>query len=584
MKNPSSLPDLSALKKSTDLLAVVQSRGVKLKRQGADFVGLCPFHEEKTPSFHVTPSKNLFHCFGCGAAGSVIDFVMRKYGLGKREAGLKLCAQIPGVRRVEEPAASSAVHRAETSAIFAALVTHYHETLFSADRRGLDYLKSRGLGDLEMLKHFQVGFVNGGGRKLLSAAQVQAAKAIGLVNAEGNEKFYLRVVVPIFDEHGQPVGLYGRAIEPVERRASSVEHGGAIHHLYLAGEHRAVWNGAAAAVYPDELILTESLFDGLAIWRARKKNVIASYGAGGWTPQHAALMEKHSVRKLVIAYDQDEAGDKGVRELANDLKTVAAHRLKWPEKIKDACDYFQYTRELDFKGTPETFSSLLAVAPRIGAPRAASARLSLVEKTDEAALFQNGAIAYRVRGLSSNGSLRLVLTAKKGETQHTDHFDLYASKARKMFAALCAERLGVEAVKVEEDLLALVERLEEMKEENAVPAAVMKPAMSESEKEEALALLRSPNLLQRIATDLELAGYVGETRNKELAYLIATSRKLPKPLSGIFRSQSGAGKTFLMECVADLMPPEDVHYFSRLTPQALYYLAASGFFVGSPNI
>jgi hypothetical protein len=79
-------------------------------------------------------------------------------------------------------------------------------------------------------------------------------------------------------------------------------------------------------------------------------------------------------------------------------------------------------------------------------------------------------------------------------------------------------------------------------------------------------------LLERIADDLEIVGYIGEARNKKLAYLIGTSRLLPKPLSGIFRAQSGGGKSFLMECIAQLIPPEEIHYFSRLTPQALYYL------------
>ena len=98
--------------------------------------------------------------------------------------------------------------------------------------------------------------------------------------------------------------------------------------------------------------------------------------------------------------------------------------------------------------------------------------------------------------------------------------------------------------------------------------------MSAAEREAALAWLKRNNLLEAIAHDLELTGYVGEPRNKKLAYLIATSRLLPKPLSGIFRAQSGCGKSYLMECVAELMPPEEVHYFSRLTPQALYYLEA----------
>jgi hypothetical protein len=78
--------------------------------------------------------------------------------------------------------------------------------------------------------------------------------------------------------------------------------------------------------------------------------------------------------------------------------------------------------------------------------------------------------------------------------------------------------------------------------------------------------------LDTLSKHIETIGYVGEDRNKKLTYVISSSRKLPKPLSAIVRSQSGAGKSYLMECVAELMPPEDVHFFSRLTPQALYYL------------
>ena len=78
--------DLARLKASVDLVAVAQSRGVKLTKQGRDYVGLCPFHQEKTPSFHITPSKNLFHCLGCDAGGSVIDFIMRLDSLDKSQA------------------------------------------------------------------------------------------------------------------------------------------------------------------------------------------------------------------------------------------------------------------------------------------------------------------------------------------------------------------------------------------------------------------------------------------------------------------------------------------------------------------
>jgi DNA primase len=143
------------------------------------------------------------------------------------------------------------------------------------------------------------------------------------------------------------VGLYGRDITGKSDTT----------HLYLAGEHRAVWNAPAAAAYPDELIVAESIFDALAIFAAGKKGVIAAYGANGWTPHHDDLIEKHSVRKLVFALDNDEAGERATHELAQklDAKGIRCHHIKWPGEVKDANDYFAYHAENGFKGTAETF-------------------------------------------------------------------------------------------------------------------------------------------------------------------------------------------------------------------------------------
>ena len=341
MKNP----DFDQIKKTTDIARVVESYGVVLRKTSSDhFKGLCPFHEEKTPSFSVTPSNGLFHCFGCHAGGDVIRFVALKEKISDNEAKLKLLAQIPGVYRGEESHALSfakasadresaekkeAVH---DPALFGAVIEHYHDTLFSSDSRGIDYLKSRGLADLEMLKHFKVGFVNGTLREKLSLAQIETAKAIGLLNEKGNDKFYLRVIVPIFDEEGQPVGLCGRDITGAFEAK----------YLYLEGGHQAVWNAEAAKVYPDELIVTEAIFDGLAIWKAGKKNVIASYGSGGWTPHHTALIQKHSVRKIVMAYDNDPSGETGVAKHSELISSLGAevYRLKFPDGIKDANEFF----------------------------------------------------------------------------------------------------------------------------------------------------------------------------------------------------------------------------------------------------
>ena len=235
----------------------------------------------------------------------------------------------------------------------------------------------------------------------------------------------------------------------------------------------------------------------------------------------------------------------------------------------------------DFKGNAERFSSLLAVAPRIGFKKPESCKLALVEQSEDAALFQNGSVSYKVRGGCGNaGSMKVILTATTDNNNHTDRLDLYAARSRKAFSGAAAGRLGsveLGAEKIENHLLDLLDQLEKLRESGAAQSAQTQAEkktqeMTEAERKAALKFLQSGNLFAAVAKDIESIGYIGEPKNKKLAYLIATSRRLPKPLSGIVRSQSGAGKSYLMECVAELMPPEDVHFFSRLTPQALYYL------------
>ncbi len=570
-------PDFASIKKTTDIAEVVRSRGIELKPSGStgDLKGLCPFHEDNEPSMIVTPGKGLFHCMSCGAAGNVIQFAARLDGTTEREAALALLDAVPGVERASslEKGGTAKEKKIDVDPLadpelFAGILEHYHAALFGRNKRGINYLNRRGLGDMETLQHFAVGFVDGTLRDTLTKKQLEVAERLGLINAKGNEKFYNRVVVPVFDAERNAVGLYGRDITGKSEVA----------HLYLAGGHRAVWNAEAALAYPEELIVAESIFDALAIWSGgQKKNVIAAYGARGWTPHHARLIRKAGTRKLVFAFDADQAGQERARELATELTekhNLACHRIKWPEHCKDANDYFCYDAGADFKGNAESFAALVASAPRIGFTKADGSKLALLEQTDEAAVFQNGSVSYRVRGAleGSVGNLKVVVTASTDARNYTDRLDLYASRSRKGFSSTAAWRLELDAERIEAHLLELVDQLEKLRETAAAAPAQKRGEMSEAERSNALRLLQSPDLFGSLARHVEIAGYVGEGRNKKLAYVIATSRRLPKPLSGIVRSQSGAGKSYLMECVAELMPPEDVHFFSRLTPQALYYL------------
>lgn len=158
-------PDFDAIKKSADIVRVIEDHGVVLKKQGADYVGLCPFHDDKKPSLRVTPAKGLFHCMSCGAAGNVIQFVAKKENIAVKEAALRLMGNVPGVQLGLEITRPAPLVPDSHPELFAAILDHYHRTLLGRNRRGLDYLKNRGLTDPGMLLPVQITNVSFDGTK-----------------------------------------------------------------------------------------------------------------------------------------------------------------------------------------------------------------------------------------------------------------------------------------------------------------------------------------------------------------------------------------------------------------------------------
>lgn len=565
------------LKRSTRILDVLARYGIEARPQGRGYLAKCPFHDDHNPSLSVDPVKNVWHCFGCNAGGSVIDFVMKKDGLTFREATDKLLLDGGQIRRgsafVEVKADKSDIAAPPKSQgidpkLIESVIEHYHKTLAGPDTKGLDYLRSRGLADPETLKTFRVGYVNGTLKNVLPKSAVALLHQLGILNDKSNEFFFGCVVVPVFCADGALGEIYGRNIEGSQ-------------HLYLPGPHRGVLNAKAAEVFND-IILTEAVLDALSLYAIGVQNVFPCYGTGGFTDDHRTTLK--NTRRIFLAFDNDEAGENAAKKLADRLTADGkeCHRIHIPLMDGHVKDLNDYTRHLRGQGMKDdeiktAFAELLKQSPKIGFHREAKAAgLNLVEQTQDALVFQNCNAFYHLRGLYDNNgsSLRVILTARHEDGTHTDRLDLYTAKHRVSFAYRAAHRLELPAAKIEEDLNRLIPILETLLIENRSKAEEKphRPEMSAVEHHEAHALLRDPRLLERIAADLETIGFVGEDRNKQLAYLIATSRKLQKPLSAIVRSESGAGKSYLMECVAELMPPEEVQYFSRLTPQSLYYM------------
>ena len=239
-----------------------------------------------------------------------------------------------------QPAAPS-LSPAETARLLQRVVSFYAKTLAQGPGRpGL--LKSRKLDDPTMLEAFQVGYCNGTLPGVLPKAGeiLDGLKALGVLNQQGQEHFRGCVTVPLFDTAGNVGGIYGRRITDDEP-----------HHLYLPGPRRGVWNGTAAKTN-QTLFIAEAILDGMALWQAGFKNVIAIYGTNGWTQDHDQLLKDNGTTELFLCLDNDEAGRTGHRtakEKSVPALVKAVHVVQWPEGVKDAADFFLSRGPKDFE-------------------------------------------------------------------------------------------------------------------------------------------------------------------------------------------------------------------------------------------
>ncbi len=327
---------------------LAEARGIKLKRLDADLHGLCPFHDDRTPSLIITPAKNLWHCMGaCNAGGTIIDWVMRADGISFRHAVELLRAdhlplhaspiqpvKIGTVRKLPPPVERDADDRV----LLMQVVDYYSDTLKQSPE-ALKYLSSRGLTSPEMIDRFKLGFANRTlGYRLPAKNRAAGAEmrgrlqTLGVLRESGHEHFNGSVVIPVFDSSGEVVEMYGRKITPNLRE-------GPPNHLYLPGAHKGVWNEEALSA-SKEIILCESLIDALSFWSAGFRNVTASYGVNGFTADHRRAFEKHGVERVYIAYDRDEAGDKAAATLAEELMQIGIEcfRILFPKGM-DANEY-----------------------------------------------------------------------------------------------------------------------------------------------------------------------------------------------------------------------------------------------------
>lgn len=333
--------EIERVKRSTDLVALIQSRGIELRPHGTkDLLGRCPFHADgQTPNLIVSPDKGLWHCMACGQAGNAIQFVARHDGVSFRHA-FELLAHGQGAAFAARPLTHcNTVPRlpcpldpeADDGALFEQVVAYYHER-FKASAAAREYLAARGLDDEETTTRFQIGFADRSlGLRLPYRNRDEGERlrrrlqALGLWRESGHEHFNGCVVVPYHDADGKPVSLYGRRVTP-----------GVVRHLYPPGPHRGLFNREAFA--GDEVILCEAVLDALTFWRHGFRNVSALFGTEGFTDELWEALAR--VKRVRLAYDADEAGERAAERDAERLRKagIEVTRVKFPWGM-DANEY-----------------------------------------------------------------------------------------------------------------------------------------------------------------------------------------------------------------------------------------------------
>ncbi len=328
---------IETIEERSDLLGIV-SEYLSLKRSGQNYSGLCPFHQEKSPSFSINPSKKVFYCFGCGAGGNIFQFIEKIEGLSFPEV-IERLAEREGIPLPIEDQAPQGGGRSASSSrndlykVNEAAADYFHGNLLKHPEgaRALSYLKARGIQD-ETIQTFKIGFAlprwDALIKQLGTRFQSSLLERAGLVSRKGGDqtistqalrcfdRFRGRIIFPIRNTRGKVIAFGGRVLDDSQPKyLNSPETP-----VYTKGDHLfALDQTKATGIHP--LIVVEGYLDAISALQAGVPNVVASLGTA-LTEAHLRLIRR-TTEKLVLVFDGDPAGVRAALRAAPLLMTSA---------------------------------------------------------------------------------------------------------------------------------------------------------------------------------------------------------------------------------------------------------------------
>ena len=331
------------VRQSNDIVDVI-SQYVRLKRSGRNYFGLCPFHNEKSPSFSVSPEKQIFHCFGCGVGGNVFTFLTKIEGINFVEAVQLLAEraniQLPTLENNVDSAKEAL--KAKVYKVNEFTAKYYHENLYRPESKiAQEYIKKRKLSN-ETLKAFQIGF-SGKFDELYKELKKQGFEdreilESGLVNKNERgqyiDRYRNRLMFPICDVRGRVIAFGGRVLDDSKPKyINSPEN-----IVYSKGRHLYGLNVAKKYDIKKRLLIVEGYMDVVSLHQREIHNVVASLGTA-LTQQQGYLL-RNNTEQIILSYDSDEAGQTAKVRAMEILQNMGCDiRVLQMEGAKDPDEY-----------------------------------------------------------------------------------------------------------------------------------------------------------------------------------------------------------------------------------------------------
>ena len=356
---------LDEIRSRNDIVSTI-SQYMTLKRKGRNYFGLCPFHNEKSPSFSVSPDKQIFHCFGCGVGGDVINFVKKIENIGFLDS-VRLLAEKSGIQLPNDISKAEEENIKLKNRVYKInelAAKFYHENLYKPTSKiAQDYIKKRKLNNAT-LKSFLMGYASNSSNELLRFLKEQgfteeellASCLIGKSDRGYYDKFRNRLMIPIRDERGRFIAFGGRVLDDSKPKyINSPEN-----IVYSKGRNLFGLNVAKEGVHGPlkRLLIVEGYMDAISLYQRGITNVVASLGTA-LTDSQGRLLRRNT-EQVILGYDADGAGQQAIIRGMEILKSMDIDiRILQISGAKDPDEYvLKFGPEKMVKAMDEAISAI----------------------------------------------------------------------------------------------------------------------------------------------------------------------------------------------------------------------------------